>query len=86
MAAEKRICEKCKKERYCDEHHVLSKEIFGEGEVILLCKTCHDLYHRALGHKYLQKKNAQSIEFYLLKWYTWLYLGIFIGLLWVVLN
>ncbi len=65
-------CEKCRNLEYCDEHHILPKEIFGEGETAPLCKTCHDKYHRFLGFKFLRKKNAQSAEFYLQNWLKWI--------------
>ncbi|OQX99207.1 MAG: hypothetical protein B6I24_03265 [Bacteroidetes bacterium 4572_128] len=68
----KRICEKCGKEHYCDAHHILPKGIFGEdGDIAYLCKNCHDEYHRVLGHKFLRKKNKQSMEFYIYKYYRW---------------
>ena len=72
MPKEKKICRKCRGEFYCDRHHILPKAIFGDGETEDLCKNCHDEFHRALGHKYLRKKNAQSEEFYLYKYYRWL--------------
>ncbi len=72
MGKKKEICRKCGKEHFCDKHHLLPKAIFGEGETILLCKNCHDEFHRNLGHKYLQKNNKQSMEFYLYKYFRWL--------------
>ncbi len=83
---EKDICVKCGDEAYCDDHHILPEGIFGEGETKPLCKTCHDKFHRELGHKYLRKKNAQPMEFYFQKWYTWLYLGLFIGAMWLIFH
>ncbi len=84
MGKEKVQCEKCKKDFFCDKHHILPKGIFGEGETEYLCKNCHDEYHRYLGHKYLQKKNKQTMVFYFEKYYRWLaglciILGIFIA-------
>jgi len=69
---EKKKCEKCGNFLYCDEHHILPKGIFGNGETIALCKTCHDEYHRFLGFEYLRKKNAQPKEFYIAKWKQWI--------------
>ncbi len=75
MGKKKRICKKCGKSHFCDEHHILPKGIFGDGETVFLCKNCHDEYHRYLGHKFLQKKNKQNMEFYFYKYYRW-----FVGL------
>ncbi len=72
MAKEKKECAKCGKSHYCDEHHILPKEIFGEGETRSLCKTCHDEYHRFLGYKFTRRKNAQPEEFYLKNWVLWI--------------
>jgi|JFJP01.2.fsa_nt_gi transposase-like protein len=80
MAKVKKECAKCGKEHYCDEHHILPKEIFGEGATEPLCKTCHDEFHRFLGFKFLRKKNAQPEEFYLKKWLQWLTTMIIIGI------
>jgi len=82
----KNICSKCKQSRFCDSHHILPKGLFGEGETTYLCKTCHDEFHRFLGHKNLKEKNKQPIEFYLQKWFTWLYLSLFLAFLWVVFG
>jgi len=80
MAKEKKECAKCGKSHYCDEHHVLPKEIFGKGSTEPLCKTCHDEYHRFLGYKFTRKKNAQPEEFYRKKWLLWLTTLILIGI------
>jgi len=79
MAKKKKNCSKCGDEHYCDEHHVLPKSIFGDGETRPLCKTCHDEYHRFLGFKFTRKKNAQSEEFYVKNWLKWLTLFFVIG-------
>ncbi len=63
MSREKKTCSKCKKEYYCDEHHILPKGIFGDGETEPLCKNCHDEYHRYLGYKYLRKKIKKMKSF-----------------------
>lgn len=76
MAKEKKTCKKCGGSFYCDEHHILPKTIFGDGETDNLCKNCHDEFHRHLGYKYLRKENKQPMEFYLEKYYKWLYLGV----------
>lgn len=78
MSKKKTTCEKCKGVFYCDEHHILPKGIFGDGETEELCKNCHDEFHRNLGHKYLRKENEQPMEFYFHKYYKWLYLGVLI--------
>lgn len=89
MPSEKRECVKCEQKFYCDKHHILPQGLFGEGETADLCKNCHDEFHRYLGHKYLRKENRQSMEFYLEKWYTWLYMlsisGALIGL-WAIFG
>lgn len=78
---EKKICEKCGKPYFCDEHHILPKAIFGDGETKNLCKNCHDEFHRYLGHKYLQKENKQPMEFYIEKYWRWIVgLTIIIGI------
>ncbi len=83
----KKKCEKCKKNHYCDKHHVLPKGIFGKGETNNLCKNCHDEFHRELGHKYLRKENKQPEEFYLKKYYLWLTgLCLLIGLFFYFFN
>ena len=81
MQDKKRKCEKCGEFHYCEAHHILPQKLFGEGEIVWLCPNCHDEYHRSLGYKFLQKINKQSMEFYLEKWFKWLYLATFIGLL-----
>ena len=73
MSNEKRKCKKCKKYFCCDNHQILPKTIFGEGETDNLCKNCHDEYHRFVGHKYFRKENKQNMEFYLHKYYKLLY-------------
>ncbi len=81
MEKEQQICAKCGKLNYCDDHHILPEGIFGEGETVPLCKTCHDKFHRNLGFKYLRKKNAQPKEFYILKWVKWIsIIAIFLSL------
>jgi hypothetical protein len=72
MNKEQVECRKCKENHYCDEHHILPKALFGEGETDSLCKNCHDEFHRTLGHEYLRKENKQSMEFYLKKYFSWL--------------
>ena len=72
MAKERTKCRKCGKYMYCDNHHILPKEIFGEGETENLCKNCHDEFHRALGYKYLRKDHKKNMEFYLEKYFRWL--------------
>ena len=80
-------CEKCKEYFFCDEHHILPKAIFGNGEVHNLCKNCHDEFHRALGHKYLRQDNKQPMKFYLLKYYRWLAgLAVIAGILFFLLK
>ncbi len=69
---EKTECQKCKNNHFCDEHHVLPKGIFGDGDTDYLCKNCHDEFHRFLGFKYLRKKNKQDEGFYLSKYHQWL--------------
>jgi len=82
MSKEREKCRKCGKELFCDKHHILPKALFGDGETVNLCKTCHDEFHRALGHKFLQEKNKQTMEFYLEKYFRWLAgLSIVVGLL-----
>ncbi len=83
----KKVCKKCKKEFFCDEHHILPKGIFGEGETEPLCKNCHYELHIYVGHKYLLKKNKQKASFYLYKYYAWLAgLCIVIGFIILSLN
>jgi len=37
------ICPKCHAKRVLTKHHVLPRRhYFGEGEVVLLCRKCHD--------------------------------------------
>ncbi len=67
-----KICKKCGELLYCDEHHILPKEIFGHNETVPLCKNCHDKYHRFLGFIYLRKEHAQTEEFYLSNWANWI--------------
>ncbi len=87
MSKDRKECEKCKKLHYCDEHHVLPKGIFGEGDTVFLCKNCHDKFHRYLGHKYLRKLNKRNEEFYFYKYYAWLAgLCIVIGFIILSLN
>ena len=87
MSKKKDRCSKCKEEHYCDEHHLLPKAIFGEGETDNLCKNCHDEFHRELGHKYLLEKNKQPMEFYLEKYFRWLVgLSIVIALFLIIHN
>jgi len=85
MSRKETICAKCKKTIVCEKHHPLPKTIFGEGETDNLCPNCHAEYHRYLGHQYLRKENAQSMEFYFNKYYKWLYgLGIAALLFWLL--
>jgi len=84
MSKEQKRCEKCKNNEFCDEHHILPKKLFGDGETSSLCKTCHDDYHRFLGFKYLIKEHKQTEEFYLYNWLKWLYLGVFLGLIFLI--
>ncbi len=87
MSNEKKECFKCKEYHYCDKHHILPKGIFGDGEIVFLCKNCHDKFHRYVGHKYLLKKNKQKASFYLYKYYAWLAgLCIVIGFIILSLN
>lgn len=83
----KKKCAKCNTEHYCDEHHILPKALFGEGETEPLCKNYHDDFHRTLGHKYLRKENKQSDVFYIEKYLKWLFgLSIIVGLIyWILL-
>lgn len=72
MSKELTKCDKCKKMHYCDQHHLLPKEIFGDGETINLCKNCHDKIHRYIGYKYTRKENKQPMEFYIEKYLRWM--------------
>ncbi len=71
-SSEKHICAKCGKLHFCDEHHILPKGLFGNGETAFLCKNCHYEFHKALGFKYLRKKNKQPSSFYIEKYLLWL--------------
>ena len=85
MVNEEKYCAKCNKPYVCERHHILPKSIFGEGETDFLCPNCHAEYHRYLGHRYLRKENAQPMEFYLGKYYNWLYgLGIIALIFWLL--
>ena len=72
MSEEKVKCRNCENMHYCEKHHILPKKLFGDDETDFLCPTCHSDFHRLLGYKYLCKKNKQSMEFYLYKYYKWL--------------
>lgn len=72
MGKQKHVCEKCGKLFYTVEHHLLPKALFGEGETKKLCPTCHDEFHRYLGHKYTRKEHKQSMEFYIEKYLRWI--------------
>jgi hypothetical protein len=81
MSKDKKQCNKCNNFHHCDDHHILPKALFGEGETVPLCKNCHDELHLSVGHKYLRKENKQSMEFYIEKYLRWLVgLGVIIGL------
>jgi len=84
VSKKKEKCQKCKNDEFCDEHHILPKKLFGDGETSSLCKTCHDDYHRFLGFKFLRKEHKQTEEFYFQNWYKWLYLGAFLGLIFLI--
>jgi len=76
----RKICQKCKKLHYCDEHHILPQGIFGgKGKTVFLCKNCHYECHRSLGFKFLRKKNKQDMAFYLKKYAVWLAGALIVG-------
>jgi len=77
---EQKVCTKCGKIHYCDEHHIFPKSIFGKGETRSLCKTCHDEYHRFLGFKFTRKNNAQPKEFYYENWIKWITMLVILGI------
>jgi len=72
-------CKKCGELHYCDDHHILPKGIYGEGETAPLCKNCHDKYHRQLGAKFTRKENAQPKEFYTQNWMAWITAVLVVG-------
>jgi len=65
------VCEKCGKENWIEEHHVLPKSVFGGiGDTVRLCPNCHTDYHQKLGTKNL--KNPDMV-FHLLFYNRWKY-------------
>ena len=77
-------CRKCGSFTFVFKHHPLPQATFGKGknnqdsDTVNLCGTCHTDYHEYLGKSNL--KNPDS-KFHYQKWYTWLYMLCFIGLI-----
>ncbi|GEM_PF-2155314 len=66
----KDMCQKCKKYTFVEKHHILPKSIFGEGETIYLCPTCHSEFH----YEVLGVENAKNTDmvFHIYTFRKWL--------------
>jgi hypothetical protein len=64
-------CEKCGKQSWLEEHHILPRSTFGENDQkIDLCPNCHTDYHQKLGSKG-RKNPDMAFHFYFFD--RWLY-------------
>jgi hypothetical protein len=72
-------CRKCGKKTFVFLHHILPQNLFGKNtETVPLCGDCHTKYHQHLGQKNLKNPD---IKFHYQTFLKWLYLGVIIGIL-----